>query len=68
MDFIAKEKNREGGLIRVFCQGNAKSLAFDDWVSILNRRLRPATTSAFISKDGSDVKETIKAIAKALED
>ena len=43
-------------------------MRFDDWVGVLNRRLRPATTSMAITKDGSEVKDTIKAIAKALED
>jgi len=71
MDFLASEKNRENttkGLPSVFLQGSAPNVSFDDWVSVLNRRLRPATTSMAVTKDGAEVKDTIKAVAKALED
>ena len=70
MDFIATQKNRNTSTsnMNLFLQGCASSLAFDDWASVLNRRLRPAMNSFTITKDGADVKETIKAVAKALED
>ena len=67
MDFIASQKNRSDNM-HLFLQGRASTLAFDDWANILNRRLRPAMNSFTVTKDGSDVKETIKAVAKALED
>ena len=57
MDFIAADKNREtGGSLNTQGRGN---LDFDDLVSVLNRRLRPAMTSFAITKDGADVKEVI---------
>ena len=69
MDFITFEKNRESkDTPSFYLQGSANSIVFDDWVGVLNRRLRPAVTSMAIAKDGSDVKEIIKAIAKALEE
>ena len=54
--------------MHLFLQGRASTLAFDDWASILNRRLRPAMNSHTVTKDGSEVKDTIKTVAKALED
>ena len=54
--------------MHVFLQGRASTLAFDEWVNVLNRRLRPAMNSHTVTKDGADVKETIKSVAKTLED
>lgn len=75
MDFIAVHKNRENRANGVrlgnpyFSQGLASSISFDDIASTLNRRVRPATTAVAITKDASnDQKETIKSVAKALED
>jgi len=74
MDYIVAEKNRDnsakGGVSNnaFFLQGHASQLSFDDWISVLNKRLRPATNSFAVTKDGAVVKEVIKAIAKALED
>ena len=69
MDHIAAQKNRvTRGVNDYFLQGRADTLIFDDWISVLNRRLRPATTSMAVTKDGQDVKEIIKVVAKALED
>ena len=66
LDYIVADKNREtGGSINMQGRGD---LVFDDWVGVLNRRLRPATNSFSITKDGADVKETIKNVAKALEE
>lgn len=74
MDFIATQKNRtnKSRNMHMFLQGQASTLAFDDWASVLNRRLRPAMDSHTVNKPecgaGPEVKETIKAVAKALED
>ena len=69
MDYIASAKNRtRTDRDSYFLQGRASTLTFDDWASILNRRLRPAANSMAVTKDGADVKEIIKAVAKALEE
>lgn len=69
MDFIASHKNRgKSSRDAYFLQGCASTLSFDDWASVLNRRLRPASNSMAVTKDGADVKDIIKAVAKALED
>lgn len=69
MDYIVAEKNRNMSVSQtIFMQGRAASISFDDWVGMLNARLRPASNSFAVSKDGADVKEVIKAVAKLLED
>lgn len=76
MDYVASLKNREirdsGSGTPIFHQGTAMSLNFDDWVAVLNRRLRPATIAMLTIKDNeqakTEAKENVKAIAKALED
>ena len=67
LDFLATQKNSSSGS-KYFLQGRATTLVFDDWVSILNRKLRAAVNTQFVNKDGSDAKEVIKGVAKALED
>ena len=61
MDFVA----HHAGLAR---QGTAESVSFDDLAHVLNSRLRGATTSFAVTKDGADVKDIIKQIAKDLEE
>ena len=69
MDFIATQKNRANAQgSTLFLQGRSSTLSFDEWVGVLNRRLRPASTSFAITKDNPDAKDIIKAVAKALED
>ena len=69
MDYIVAEKNREnstkiGAINRAyFLQGRASQLTFDDWVHVLNKRLRPTINSFVLNKDREDVNEIIKVIA-----
>jgi len=68
LDYIAQQHN--AGIAskadHVYTQGQASDLRFDHWAYVLNSQLRPAST-AFVKKEG-DTKETIKSIAKDLED
>lgn len=43
-------------------------MRFDDWVYVMNTRLRPVVNAYAITKEGSDASTTIKAIAKELEE
>lgn len=74
LDYVVRSKNRAekvdnpSNFVRRYSQGDANDLRFDDLVYVVNTRLRPATTTFALTKDGTEVKETIKAIAKDLED
>ena len=65
MDYIVAEKNRENstkiGAINktYFLQGSASQLNFDDWVHVLNKRLRPAINSFVLKNEREDVNEVI---------
>ena len=72
MDYFIRNKNRieksrNATCLTLYSQGQANDLRFDDWVYILNSKLRPAATSFAITKDG-DVKEIIKQVAKNFEE
>ena len=68
LDYIAQQHNSslQSKKEHVFTQGNASDLRFDHWTYIVNSQLRPAS-AAFVKKEG-DTKETIKSIAKDLEE
>ena len=73
MDFVVNQTNRferannPSNHVRLYSQGQADDLRFDEWAYVVNARLRPAVTKYAITKDGSDVSAIIKGIAKDLE-
>jgi len=68
LDYIAQQHNLNvlSKKDYVFTQGNSPDLRFDHWTYILNSQLRPASV-AFVKKEG-DTKDTIKSVAKDLEE
>ena len=68
LDYIAQQHNLNvlSKKDHVFTQGNSPDLRFDHWMYILNSQLRPASV-AFVKKEG-DTKDTIKSVAKDLEE
>ena len=74
MDYVVSQANRiqratnPATFVHLYQQGYADDLRFDDWVFVMNARLRPVVHAYAIAKDGQDVSATIKAIAKELED
>ena len=70
MDFIVRNKNRSERVSNntswepLYSQGASDDLRFDDWVHVLNTRLRKASIVFTKPKEEADAKETIKEVSK----
>ena len=66
LDFLARAKAAESGR-PVYSQGQAPSLLFDEWVYVLNSRLRPVVATLVAGKGGDAERATVVRLAGELE-